>query len=93
MIEMLRQLPANKLAIGLFNQDNQNTDKNKRIFGDFKCPLAPRMDGKFFPKSLEELRKEAPPKPRMIGVCQLESLFFMMSRDKETLIICQLFAN
>lgn len=70
MIDQLRKVPANKLAMGL-------GDGHYKL-GIFNLPLAPRIDGKFFPKSLELLRKEAPPKPRLIGLCQMEGLFFMM---------------
>ncbi|CAJ0568139.1 unnamed protein product, partial [Mesorhabditis spiculigera] len=39
--------------------------------------FVPNLDGDFFPKSLAELRKEAPRKPRMLGVTQHEGLFFV----------------
>jgi hypothetical protein len=36
----------------------------------------PRMDGDFFPKSLDELVLEAPKKPLMIGFVKIESQCF-----------------
>jgi len=45
--------------------------------------IGPRLDGKFFPKSLAEMRAEAPIKPRLAGVCENEGLLgYHFSRNK-----------
>lgn len=38
--------------------------------------ITPVIDGHFFPKPIDELRKEAPPKAVMTGVTEFESLLF-----------------
>uniref|UniRef100_A0A914E144 Carboxylic ester hydrolase n=1 Tax=Acrobeloides nanus TaxID=290746 RepID=A0A914E144_9BILA len=42
----------------------------------------PRMDGDFFPKSLDELVVEAPKKPLMIGFMKIESQCFAIDGDR-----------
>ncbi|CAL2043715.1 unnamed protein product [Caenorhabditis brenneri] len=41
----------------------------------------PNLDGDFLPKSLDELRKEAPQKSIMVGVAEHEGLFFSLTGD------------
>ncbi|CAB3396573.1 unnamed protein product [Caenorhabditis bovis] len=40
--------------------------------------FTPNLDGDFFPKPLEQLRKEAPRKPIMTGVCEYEGLMLAL---------------
>ncbi|CAJ0959363.1 unnamed protein product, partial [Mesorhabditis belari] len=69
MLEWLRCQYAELLELGL---------SGKKGFGKpGRLLFTPNIDGEFFPKSIEELRKEAPRKPRMTGVTQHEGLFFV----------------
>lgn len=74
MIAQLRKVPAQKLTLGFPLRGKHEAGP----FQGFKCPLAPRIDGKFFPKPLAELQKEAPLKPKIVGVTQMESLVFLL---------------
>jgi len=67
IIEKLRKLPAHKFALGLELDIDGNATK-------LSTKIGPRLDGKFFPKSLDEMRAKAPIKPRLAGVCEYEGL-------------------
>ncbi|XGW17887.1 hypothetical protein V3C99_002471 [Haemonchus contortus] len=68
MIDALRQLPASKFALSLM-------DKVGTIAKC--CPVGPRLDFDFISKSVDQLRKEAPPKPMLIGCSASEGLLFL----------------
>ncbi|XGW17886.1 hypothetical protein V3C99_002471 [Haemonchus contortus] len=68
MIDALRQLPAAEFALPLI-------DKVGTIAKC--CPVGPRLDFDFIPKSVGQLRKEAPPKPMLIGCSASEGLLFL----------------
>jgi len=68
IIKRLKSLPSEKFALAL-SFDGNPASKMKTAIG-------PRIDGKFLPKPLAELRAEAPKKKRLIGLCQHEGLIF-----------------
>lgn len=72
MIKGLRAVEADKLATTL-----EIIPPTKSI----KIHITPCIDGQFLPKPIKELRKIAPKKKRLIGVCKDEGLF-----------ICKLFS-
>lgn len=49
---------------------------NSKLSYNMKTPIAPRIGSEFLPKSLDELKAEAPKKQRLIGVCEYEALIF-----------------
>ncbi|TKR67743.1 hypothetical protein L596_023844 [Steinernema carpocapsae] len=71
IITALRGQDASKFAsqLGLEFLEN-NMEK-------LQAEIGPCLSAPFFPKSLEELKKEAPPKPMLIGTCQYEGLVFL----------------
>jgi carboxylesterase 2 len=72
MVEELRKVPAESFALGILD----SADETKDISMD-KTGLAPIFDGDFFPKPIDELRKEAPQKPMLTGVCRYEGLIYL----------------
>ena len=68
----MRHVPANKLALGM-SFDNFRLGR-----GDLRLLIGPRIDGDFLPRSIAELRSEAPPKPKLIGLCEHEGLLLSM---------------
>ncbi|VDO80264.1 unnamed protein product [Haemonchus placei] len=70
MIDALRKLPFSKFALSLMD----NTGKSSL---EKCCPVGPRLDFDFIPKSVSELRKEASAKPMLIGCCASEGLLFL----------------
>uniref|UniRef100_A0A1I7Y5K5 Carboxylic ester hydrolase n=1 Tax=Steinernema glaseri TaxID=37863 RepID=A0A1I7Y5K5_9BILA len=69
MVAFLRRLPAAKLGTSMID--------NPEVFSSARLPLTPVVDGDILPKSVAELRAEAPPKTVMAGVCQYEALLFV----------------
>ncbi|GMR60008.1 hypothetical protein PMAYCL1PPCAC_33446, partial [Pristionchus mayeri] len=69
LLSQLRVLPASAFAISLIGA---NTERGATL----EC--TPVIDGDFLPHSVEELRRKAPPKPRMTGVAKMEGLLFMI---------------
>ena len=67
--EFLRTLPASAFECNLFKK----TDPKE--YGKFD--LAPVLDGDFFPKPFDQLRKEAPKKLVMVGMTENEGLIFL----------------
>uniref|UniRef100_A0A7E4V2D1 Carboxylic ester hydrolase n=1 Tax=Panagrellus redivivus TaxID=6233 RepID=A0A7E4V2D1_PANRE len=72
--EFLRTLPAATLQVGIFGTGNYEVNRNGKI------DLTPVFDKDFFPKPVEELRKEAPKKIIMTGVTEHEGLLFVGMR-------------
>ncbi|XGW17885.1 hypothetical protein V3C99_002470 [Haemonchus contortus] len=70
MIDELRRLPSSKFALSLIDKMEKSSVGNT-------CPVGPRLDFDFIPKSVSELRKEAPAKPMLIGCCASEGLIFL----------------
>uniref|UniRef100_A0A914WTU6 Carboxylesterase type B domain-containing protein n=1 Tax=Plectus sambesii TaxID=2011161 RepID=A0A914WTU6_9BILA len=64
----LRTKPAAKFEKGLM--------MGKFDFSDPGIEFGPRIDGDFFPKSIAELREEAPKKKCLIGTAEFEGLLF-----------------
>ncbi|VDO72292.1 unnamed protein product [Haemonchus placei] len=56
--------------------DSKKVDKMEKSSVGNTCPVGPRLDFDFIPKSVSELRKEAPAKPMLIGCCASEGLIF-----------------
>ncbi|KAK0418196.1 hypothetical protein QR680_013427 [Steinernema hermaphroditum] len=77
-IAQLRKIPAMKFATYLKLDGNQSTTK-------IQTEIGPRLDGDFFPKSLIELRKEAPQKNRLIGTCEFEGIILQIFAKHLTL--------
>ncbi|MFH4984896.1 hypothetical protein AB6A40_011605 [Gnathostoma spinigerum] len=48
--------------------------------------FSPRADGDFFPRKLDDLIKESPKKPTLMGLAQKESAFFVIQGNCETLV-------
>lgn len=61
----MRNVPAAKLGTGL-SADTTG--------GKMQTEIGPRLDGDFLPKVPFELRKEAPKKKRLIGICEAEGI-------------------
>lgn len=76
--EYLRTLPANKLQIGLMGKKDVKVNQNGKL------DLTPVFDGDFFPKPIEELRKEAPKKVIMTGITEHEGLLFIGLKPPRT---------
>lgn len=74
VIDALRGLSASKFALSML----ENLGKPETV--DVRCPVAPRIDGEFIPKSVSEMRKEAPAKPMMIGCCSSEGLILLLGK-------------
>ena len=68
LLEFMMKVPANKLGLTMVGSTN--------IFESIQLPVTPVIDGDFLPKSLTELRKEAPKKLIIAGDCQFEGLLF-----------------
>ncbi|KAI6213160.1 Carboxylic ester hydrolase [Aphelenchoides besseyi] len=66
LVEFLRQLPADQLAVSFVGMP---LPQNKNTIG---MHVAPVFDGDFFPRSFDELRKEAPEKPIFTGITKYE---------------------
>ncbi|VBB33258.1 unnamed protein product [Acanthocheilonema viteae] len=69
MLNYLRTLPAKIFEGSIFSRNWINASRTGII-------LAPVIDGDFLPKSIKELRKEAPIKSCIVGTCKYESLVF-----------------
>lgn len=69
LLQRLRQLPAAKLATKM---NAQSRDYGPRP----STELGPRLSAPFFPAPLEQLRRQAPVKPLLIGLCEHEGLIF-----------------
>uniref|UniRef100_A0A915ATG3 Carboxylesterase type B domain-containing protein n=2 Tax=Parascaris univalens TaxID=6257 RepID=A0A915ATG3_PARUN len=69
MIDYLRTRSAKLFERGLLGRGGVDVQQ-------IGLDLAPVVDGDFLPKSVKELRKEAPLKKCMIGTCQYEGLLF-----------------
>jgi hypothetical protein len=70
MLDHLRTIAADRFATPL---------KLKMDLKDsVRLDVGPRIDGDFFPKSLDELYKEAPNKRRLIGTAHDEGLIFSL---------------
>uniref|UniRef100_A0A7E4UNN1 Carboxylic ester hydrolase n=1 Tax=Panagrellus redivivus TaxID=6233 RepID=A0A7E4UNN1_PANRE len=67
-IEFLRSLPWEQLEVGLVSQ---HINKNGKL------DLTPVVDGDFFPKPLDVLRREMPSKAILTGVIDYEGLLFV----------------
>ncbi|CAB3399558.1 unnamed protein product [Caenorhabditis bovis] len=65
LLEWYKSAPTELLA-------SHKTFNRKTVSGFLT--FAPNMDGDFFPKPLEQLRKEAPKKPAIVGICEQEGL-------------------
>uniref|UniRef100_A0AC34F2S5 Carboxylesterase type B domain-containing protein n=1 Tax=Panagrolaimus sp. ES5 TaxID=591445 RepID=A0AC34F2S5_9BILA len=66
--DFLRTLPATALAVGIIGE---------KINRNGKIDLTPVFDGDFFPRPLEELRKETPSKVILSGITEHEGLLFV----------------
>ncbi|KAK6743693.1 hypothetical protein RB195_010779 [Necator americanus] len=73
MINGLREIEASKFALSLMESMSSASDSEL-------CPVAPRIDGDFITKPIEQLRKEAPGKPMLIGCCEAEGLIMLLGR-------------
>uniref|UniRef100_A0A0M3HWK6 Carboxylic ester hydrolase n=1 Tax=Ascaris lumbricoides TaxID=6252 RepID=A0A0M3HWK6_ASCLU len=61
----------------------EETGKSRYALNIIK--YGPRIDGDFFPKDFEELIKEAPPKPTIVGTAEKEGLFFTILGESDCL--------
>lgn len=67
-MKFLRSLPAAKFEMTMIG--------DRIIIEEMRVPLTPIIDGEILPKSISELRKEAPPIRAMAGVTKHEGLLF-----------------
>lgn len=70
MVEFFRQMPTQSIELSLLGKRGFNVNRHGTL------DLTPVVDGDFFPKPLDELRLEMPPKTVMTGVAEHESLLF-----------------
>jgi carboxylesterase 2 len=68
--DFYKKADAMKLGLGI------HPDPEFKFYPNNTIPLGPCYDGEFFPKSLEDLRKEAPKKRTIAGVTEYEGLLF-----------------
>lgn len=68
LMKFMMTVPAEKLGLTMIGMTE--------IFESMQLPVTPVIDGDFLPKSLPELRKEAPKKLVITGTCQYEGLLF-----------------
>ncbi|KAI6188826.1 Carboxylic ester hydrolase [Aphelenchoides besseyi] len=68
LVEWFRKAPTSVLELSMLGKNGVNEGG--------AIDLTPVYDGDFFPKPLDELRKEAPPKPTVTGICEFEGLLF-----------------
>lgn len=78
LIEFYHTLSSAQLAVGMVGKKGYSINKNLP-------DLTPVVDGDFFPKSYEELRKEMPKKICMSGVTKNEGVFFSKSEQNQAL--------
>uniref|UniRef100_A0AC34PXE9 Carboxylic ester hydrolase n=1 Tax=Panagrolaimus sp. JU765 TaxID=591449 RepID=A0AC34PXE9_9BILA len=69
LMRFMLTVPAEKLGLTMIGMTE--------IFESMQLPVTPVIDGDFLPKSLAELRKEAPKKLVIAGNCQYEGLLFL----------------
>ncbi|KAI1723263.1 carboxylesterase family domain-containing protein [Ditylenchus destructor] len=69
LMKFLRSLPAAKFEMTMIG--------DRIIIEEMRVPLTPIIDGEILPKSISELRKEAPPIRAMAGVTKHEGLLFL----------------
>ncbi|KAH7698560.1 Protein F15A8.6, partial [Aphelenchoides avenae] len=69
LMEFLRKQTPDKFEMTLIGE--------RSIIEELRITLTPVIDGEILPKSPKELRKEAPPKTVMTGICQFEGLLFL----------------
>lgn len=69
-LDFYKSHDANKLAIALA------PNPEFKFYPDIIFPIGPWVDGDFFPKSFEELRKESSKKVILNGVTEYEGLLF-----------------
>uniref|UniRef100_A0A1I7Y5L9 SER_THR_PHOSPHATASE domain-containing protein n=1 Tax=Steinernema glaseri TaxID=37863 RepID=A0A1I7Y5L9_9BILA len=78
LVTFFRALPKEDLELGILGKPGFKINQ-KRL------ELVPVHDGDFFPKPLDELRRETAPKICMIGATEYEGMFFVtMQRLKST---------
>jgi hypothetical protein len=70
VLDFYKKADAQKLALGI------HPDPNFKFYPNNTIPVGPCYDGDFFPKSLEELRKESSKKRVINGVTEYEALMF-----------------
>ncbi|KHJ81157.1 hypothetical protein OESDEN_19157, partial [Oesophagostomum dentatum] len=63
--------PSSHLEVGIHPKKNFRHSQSGNLY------FVPNYDGDFFPKPMEELRREAPRKSIMCGTTQNEGLFFV----------------
>jgi len=71
VLNFFKNCDAQKLALGIY------PNPEFKFYPDLTLPYGPCYDGDFFPKSLEELRKEAPKKSVINGITEFEGLLFV----------------
>ncbi|KAI6220854.1 Carboxylic ester hydrolase [Aphelenchoides fujianensis] len=71
LVAFLRSLPADLLAVRFIGMPLPGFDRDA-----LGMHVSPVIDGDFFPRPLEQLRREAPKKPVLTGVTRFEGLIF-----------------
>ncbi|KAI6174878.1 Carboxylesterase domain containing protein [Aphelenchoides bicaudatus] len=74
VFDFFKSCDASKLAVGI------HPNPEFKFYPQNTLPLGPCFDGEFFPKPLEELRKEAPKKNVINGVTECEGLLFASAK-------------
>ncbi|KAI6183709.1 Carboxylic ester hydrolase [Aphelenchoides bicaudatus] len=72
LLKWFKEMPAENITIGW------HPVKNEGLY-----LTSPVMDNDFFPKPLDELRKEAPRKRTITGITEYEGLLFLTVKPKE----------
>ncbi|GMR37576.1 hypothetical protein PMAYCL1PPCAC_07771 [Pristionchus mayeri] len=73
LLDKLRTLPANKFAVEVKVFKKKRDDNN--LF-----ETIPYIDGDFFSGSIDEMRKNATPKPMMTGITKEEGILFIIGK-------------
>ncbi|KHJ87081.1 Carboxylesterase [Oesophagostomum dentatum] len=71
LLHFMQAQPSSHLEVGIHPKKNFRHSQSGNLY------FVPNYDGDFFPKPMEELRREAPRKSIMCGTTQNEGLFFV----------------
>ncbi|KJH47213.1 Carboxylesterase [Dictyocaulus viviparus] len=71
LMNFMKAQPSSRIEVGIRPKKDFHSSQSGSLL------FVPNYDGDFFPKPIDELRRESPRKPIMIGTTQHEGLFFV----------------